>query len=127
MQKRICVIIAVVVLLLVIWYVPKEHSVVLVIPAGSQGELVYAQEELLTLKKQIVVQSIDLSDDATLILENGDLRETVTKLPYAESLIVSVNRGKWYTVGVSMPNPTQEDIRVCIHFENVKARSKEVS
>lgn len=126
MEKKVCVIIAIVVLLMVIWFVPKEHSVKLVIPAGSQGEIVYAQEELLALKKQIVVQSIDFSDDAILILENGDSSERVTKLPY-EPLIVYVQWGKWYTIGVSMPNPTQEDITVCIHFENVKARTKEVS
>lgn len=126
MKKKIFIVIAIVVLLIVIWYSPKDHTVKLVIPAGSQGEIVYAQEELLTLKKQIVVQAIVFSDDAILILENGDSSERVTKLPY-EPLIVYVKWGEWYTIGVSMPNPTQEDITVCIHFENVKARTKEVS
>lgn len=124
MKKKIFIVIAIIALLLTVLFVPKDHTIILVIPAGSQGEIVYAQEELFALKKQIVVQSIDFSDDTTLILENGDSSERVTKLPYGEPLIVYVERGKWYTVGVSMSNPAQEDITVCISFANVKARNK---
>lgn len=126
MKKIIRVTIAMIALLLIVWFVPKEHTIILVIPAGSQGEIVYAQEELLALKKQISVKSNDFFDDAVLLLKNGDLSVRVTDLTKSRPLVVSSKRGAWYTIGVSMSNPTQEDITVCISFADVKARNKDV-
>ena len=53
--------------------------------------------------------------------ENAYERTYFTK---GEPIIVDVEKGAWFKVGVAMENPTDEDIVVSIHVEHVRVRNK---
>ena len=45
----------------------KEYAIRVVIPAGSQGEFVYSDEEISPRKSQIEIKSIDMPKDAEFV------------------------------------------------------------
>lgn len=111
-----------------------SQAIHITIPAGTTGEFVYqeefiySEEEISPLGKQLTLKSIDVSDRAEFVLmpievkeENAYERTYFTK---GEPIIVDVEKGAWFKVGVAMENPTDEDIVVSIHVEHVRVRNK---
>ena len=39
-------------------------------------------------------------------------------------MLITVEKGAWYKIGIAMENPTGEDIVVVFHVANVKVRSE---
>ena len=37
-------------------------------------------------------------------------------------MLIEVEKGTWYKIGIAMENPTDEDIVVVFHVENAKVR-----
>lgn len=106
----------------------KEYAVRIVVPAGNQGEFVYSEEEISPRKSQLDIKSIDMSEDAEFVLMPvSETQENVyecTNFPKGESMLIDVEKGAWYKIGIAMENPTDEDIVVVFHIVNAKVRVK---
>ena len=106
----------------------KDYAVRIVVPAGNQGEFVCSEEEISPRKSQLDIKSIDMSEDAKFVLMPvGETQENVyecTNFPKGEPMLIDVEKGAWYKIGIAMENPTDEDIVVVFHIVNVKVRVK---
>ena len=104
----------------------KEYAISVVVPAGSQGQFVYSDEEISPRKSQLEIKSIDLAEDAEFVLKPiGESQENIyecTNFPKGEPMLIDVDKGAWYKIGIDMENPTGEDIVVVFHVINVKVR-----
>ena len=104
----------------------SEYAIRIVVPAGSQGEFVYSDEEISPRKSRLEIKSIDMAEDAEFVLMPvGETQEIVyecTNFPKGEPMLIDVEKGGWYRIGIDMENPTDEDIIVVFHVVNVKAR-----
>ena len=104
----------------------KEYAIRIVVSAGSQGEFVYSDEEISPRKSRLEIKSIDLAEDAEFVLKpieetEGNIYEC-TNFPKGEPMLIDVEKGAWYKIGIAMENPTDEDIVVVFHVVNVKVR-----
>ena len=104
----------------------KEYAIRIVVPAGSQGEFVYSDEEISARKSRLEIKSIDLAEDAEFVLKPiEELQENIyecTNFPKGEPMLIDVEKGAWYKIGIAMENPTDEDIVVVFHVVNTKIR-----
>ncbi len=102
-----------------------EYNISVVVPAGNQGELVYSDEEIAPFKRYLTVKSIDLSEKERFVLKpvgEEELAFTCTDFPKGVPMVIEVDKGAWYKIGVAMENPADEDIVVSFHVESVKVR-----
>ena len=102
----------------------EGYTIRIIIPAGSQAEFVYSEEEISPLNSQFTIKSIDVSDRTSVVLkavetEKEDISTFLTK---GEPMIVYAEKGTWYKIGIGMQNHTDADIIVVINIENVKVR-----
>ena len=106
----------------------KEYAIRVVVPAGSQGEFVYSDEEISPRKSRLEIKSIDLAEDAEFVLkpieESQENIYECTNFPKGEPLLIDAEKGAWYKIGIAMENPTDEDIVVVFHVINAKVRVK---
>ena len=104
----------------------SEYAIRIVVPAGSQGEFVYSDEEISPRKSRLEIKSIDMAKDAEFVLKPVDETQEnayeCTNFPKGEPMLIAVEKGVWYKIGIAMKNPTDEDIVVVFHVVNVKAR-----
>ena len=104
----------------------KEYAIRIVVPAGSQGEFVYSDEEISARKSRLEIKSIDLAEDVEFVLKPiEELQENIyecTNFPKGEPMLIDVEKGAWYKIGIAMENPTDEDIVVVFHVVNTKIR-----
>ena len=104
----------------------SEYAIRIVVPAGSQGEFVYSDEEISPLKSRLEIKSIDMSEDAEFVLkpieETQENTYECTNFPKGAPILLDVEKGAWYKIGIAMENPTDEDIVVVFHVVNVKVR-----
>ena len=104
----------------------SDYAIKIVVPAGSQGEFVYSDEELSPRKSQLDIKSIDMPMDAEFVLKPIDATQEntyeCTNFPKGEPMLIEVEKGAWYKIGIAMDNPTDEDIVVVFHVVNVKVR-----
>ncbi len=107
---------------------PKQDSYTLriVIPAGSQEEFVYTDEEVSTIKNSIKIWSGDGLGDTQVLL--SPVNET-TEAGYTAAYLTSgipvefdAEKDTWFKIGVNMQNPTNEDIVVYVEVENIEVR-----
>ena len=106
----------------------KEYAIKVVVPAGNQGELVYSEEEISPRKSQLDIKSIDMPKNAEFVLKPvEEMQENTfgcTNFPKGVPMLITVEKGAWYKIGIAMENPTDEDIIVVFHVVNVKVRSE---
>ena len=104
----------------------KEYVIRVVVPAGNQGEFVYSEEEISPRNSQLDIKSIDMSEDAEFVLKPIDTTQKnayeCTNFPKGQPMLIEVEKGTWYKIGIAMENPTDEDIVVVFHVENAKVR-----
>ena len=104
----------------------NDYNIRITVPAGSQGEFIYSDEEISSLKKQLTISSIDLSEDAEFVLkpvaEDEENAYECTDFPKGEPMIINVEKGAWYKIGITMQNSTDEDMVVVFNVEHVKVR-----
>ena len=94
----------------------------------SQGEFIYADEEISPRKSRLEIKSIDLAEDAEFILKpieetEGNIYEC-TNFPKGEPMLIDVEKGAWYKIGIAMENPTDEVVVVVFHVVNAEIRVK---
>ena len=104
----------------------KEYTVRIVVPAGNQGGFVYSEEEISSRKSRLEIKSIDMPEDAEFVLRSvGETQENVyecTDFPKGEPMLIDVEKGTWYKIGIAVENTTNEDIIVVFHVVNAKVR-----
>lgn len=127
MKKRIVFLMTLVCVLGIVGCGAKnDYNIRITVPAGSQGELIYSDEEISSLKKQLTISSIDLSEDAEFVLkpvaEDEENAYECTDFPKGEPMIINVEKGAWYKIGITMQNSTDEDMVVVFNVEHVKVR-----
>ena len=123
-----------VVLAWVVWGQGETYTVHVTVPAGTMDEFVYIEdfiysdEEISPKKKQLTLKSIDVSDRTEFVLmpievteENAYERTYFSK---GEPVVIDVEKGAWFKIGIALQNPTDEDIVVGITIDNVKVRIK---
>lgn len=110
------------------------YTIHVTVPAGTEKQFVYIEdfiysdEEISPKKNQLTLKSIDVPDRTEVVLmpievkeENAYERTYFTK---GEPMIIEVEKGAWFKIGIAMNNSTDEDIVVGITVENVKIRMK---
>ena len=106
----------------------SDYAIRIVVPAGSQGEFVYSDEEMSPRKNQLDIKSIDMPKDAEFVLKPIDATQEntyeCTNFPKGEPMLIEVEKGAWYKIGIAMENPTDEDIVVVFHVVNAKVRTE---
>ena len=107
---------------------PKQDSYTLriVVPAGSQAEFVYTDEEVSTIRNSIKIWSGDGLGDTEVLLspvnETTETGYTATYLTHGMPVEFDAEKDTWFQIGVNMQNPTNEDIIVYVEVENVEVR-----
>ena len=107
---------------------PKQDSYTLriVVPAGSQEEFVYSDEEVSTIKNSIKIWSGDGLGDTEVLLspvnETTETGYTATYLTHGMPVEFDAEKDTWFKIGVNMQNSTDEDIIVYVEVENVEVR-----
>ena len=107
---------------------PKQDSYTLriVVPAGSQEEFVYTEEEVSTVRNSIKIWSGDGLGDTEVLLfpvnKTAETGYTATYLTHGMSVEFDAEKDTWFKIGVNMQNPTNEDIIVYVEVENVEVR-----
>ena len=107
---------------------PKQDSYTLriVVPAGSQEEFVYTDEEVSTLRNSIKIWSGDGLGDTEVLLspvnKTTETGYTATYLTHGMPVEFDAEKDTWFKIGVNMQNPTNEDIIVYVEVENVEVR-----
>ena len=106
----------------------KGYTIRVVVPAGSQGEFVYSDEEISPRKSRLEIKSIDLAEDAEFVLKPIEESEEniykCTNFPKGEPMLIDVEKGAWYKIGIAMENPTDEVVVVVFHVVNAEIRVK---
>lgn len=100
------------------------HTIRIVIPAGSQAEFVYSEEEISPQTNQFTMKSIDVSDNTGVVLKavEAEHESVSTFLDKGQPVVVYAEKGAWFKIGIAIQNPTDEDIVVSVNVENVKVR-----
>ena len=107
---------------------PKQDSYTLriVVPAGSQEEFVYTDEEVSAIRNSIKIWSGDGLGDTEVLLspvnKTTETRYTATYLTHGMPVEFDAEKNTWFKIGVNMQNPTNEDIIVYVEVENVEVR-----
>ena len=107
---------------------PKQdrYTLRIVVPAGSQEEFVYTDEEVSTVRNSIKIWSGDGLGDTEVLLfpvnKTAETGYTATYLTHGMSVEFDAEKDTWFKIGVNMQNPTNEDIIVYVEVENVEVR-----
>ena len=107
---------------------PKQdrYTLRIVVPAGSQEEFVYTDEEVSTVRNSIKIWSGDGLGDTEVLLspvnETTETGYTATYLTHGMPVEFDAEKDTWFKIGVNMQNPTNEDIIVYVEVENVEVR-----
>ena len=140
MRKSIKAIVLILVLALagvlawVLWCQGETYTVHVTVPVGTIGEFVYIEdfiysdEEISPQKNRLELKAINIPDRMEFVLKPIEVEEENayerTYLDNGQPLLVDVEKGAWFKIGIALQNPTDEDIIVGITVENVKVRIK---
>ena len=107
---------------------PKQdrYTLRIVVPAGSQEEFVYTDEEVSTVRNSIKILSGDGLGDTEVLLfpvnKTAETGYTATYLTHGMPVEFDAEKDTWFKIGVNMQNSTNEDIIVYVEVENVEVR-----
>lgn len=102
-----------------------KHTVKIVVPAGSQEAFVYSDEEISPNKDSVTILSGEGVGDTMVVLmpvgtAEGDYRPTY--LTHGMPVKMEAEPGMWFRVGVSVQNPTEEDMVVYVDVMDAEIR-----
>ena len=137
-KKTFAVIMSIIVFAVVlvwgIWGQGETYTVHVTVPAGTINEFVYIEdfiysdEEISPQKNRLELKAINIPDRTEFVLKPIKVTEENayerTYLDNGQPLLIDVEKGAWFQIGIAMQNPTDEDIVVGITVENVKVRIK---
>ena len=117
-----------------VWGQGGTYTVQVTVPAGTMGEFIYIEdfiysdEEISPQKNRLELKAINIPDRTEFVLKPIKVTEENayerTYLDNGQPLLIDVEKGAWFQIGIAMQNPTDEDIVVGITVENVKVRIK---
>ena len=115
-----------------VWGRGETFTIHITVPAGTTDEFIYIEdficsdEEISPQKNRLELKSIDVPDGTEFVLKPIEVKEENayerTYFIKGEPLIIDVEKGAWFKIGIALQNPTDEDIVVGITVENVKVR-----
>ena len=104
------------------------YQIKITIPAGSTDWFVYSDEDISTTGNKITISAGDGMEETEVILKTVEVREETAYLPETlapdKPVIMDVEKGAWFKVGVSLQNETETDQTVYVIVENVKVRTE---
>ncbi|MCM1326366.1 MAG: M56 family metallopeptidase [Bacteroidales bacterium] len=108
---------------------PKRdgYDIKIIVPAGSREPMVYSHEEISPSRNHIIITSGSNLGDTEIALKPIEVKqeraydETVYLTP-GTPVKMEAEKGAWFKVGIHMPNPTEKDIEVYVHIENIEVR-----
>lgn len=104
----------------------KEHDIKIVVPAGSTEDFAYSDEEISPLKDKITICSGEGLGDTEVVLKAIQVTEETSYEPTyitpGMPVVMDVEKGGWFKVGVNLQNPTEEDITVYVTVKDVEVR-----
>ena len=96
------------------------------VPAGSQGEFVFADEEICPIGKKITVSCGEGLEAAEVLLSPVDEAVTAgyvnTPIAPDAPATFDTDPGAWLKVGVNAANDTDEDMTVRVEISGVEVR-----
>ena len=121
-----------VILVWVVWRQGKTYTIHVTVPAGTMDEFVYIEdfiysdEEISPQKSRLELKAINIPDRTEVVLKPIEVTEENayerTFLDNGQPLLIDVEKGAWFKIGIALQNPSDEDIVVGITVENVKVR-----
>lgn len=104
----------------------KSYDIRITISAGSSETYVYSDEEISPQKDKITISSGKGLGDTEVILKPIEIKEENayegTYLTPGMPVKMEVEKGAWFKIGVSVQNPTNEDIDVYVTVTDVDLR-----
>lgn len=117
-----------------VWGQGETYTVQITVPAGTMDEFVYIEDfiysdaEISPQKNQLELKTIDVPDYTEFVLKPIEVTEENayerTYFDKGRPLVIDVEKGAWFQIGIALQNPTDEDIVVNITVENVKVRNE---
>lgn len=128
----IMILLLAVVLIYAIWGQGETYTLQVTVPAGTVDEFVYIEdfiytdEEISPQKNRLELKAINVPDRTEFVLKPIEVTEENayerTYFSNGEPVLIDVEKGGWFKIGIAMQNPTDEDIVVSITAEHVKVR-----
>ena len=104
----------------------QTYEIGITIPAGSTEAFVYSHEEISPTKDTILIFSGEGLGDTEVVLKPVETKEGKTYEPAYLTPGVPVEMeaepGDWFQVGVSVQNPTEQEIKVTVKIKNINVR-----
>lgn len=101
-------------------------TISITVPAGSQGEFIFADEEICPTGKKITVSCGDELGATEVLLAPVDEAVTAgyvnTPIAPCAPATFDTDPGAWLKVGVNVANDTAEDVTVCVEVTGVEVR-----
>ena len=94
----------------------KTYEVRITIPAGNTAEYVFADVMLEPNKDSVTLSAVGVSD--TEVMLKGTTSSATAYLTKGLPAEVSVNAGERYQLGVSVQNPSDQDIYVIVKVKD---------
>ena len=107
---------------------PKRDSfeVTIVVPAHGQNQFYYSEEQISPSRNRIILNAGANIVDTEVVLKTIEVKEENSYEPvyltHGMPVKMDVEKGAWFSVGVYMDNPTDEDIIVSVIVDNVSVR-----
>ena len=106
------------------------HTVKIVVPAGSQAEFVYSEEEISPKGSSVTLSSGEGLSDTEVVLRLAEGGTGTGKqdaylpayLTPGMPVRMEAEKGAWFKIGVSVQNPTGEDIVVYVDVKGADVR-----
>ncbi len=106
----------------------NAYQIKITIPAGSTDWFVYSDEDISPTGNKITISAGHGMEETEVILKTVEVREETAYLPETlapdKPVIMDVEKGAWFKVGVSLQNETETDQTVYVIVENVKVRTE---
>ena len=114
------------------WGQGETYTIHVTVPAGTMDEFVYIEdfiysdEEISPQKSRLELKAINIPERMEVVLKPIEVTEENayerTFLDNGQPLLIDVEKGAWFKIGIALQNPSDEDIVVGITVENVKVR-----
>ena len=104
----------------------NTFAISITVPAGSQGEFVFADEEICPTGKKIRISCGEGLGEAEVLLAPVDEAVTAgyvnTPIAPGAPAAFDADPGAWLKVGVNVANDTAEDVTVWVEISGVEVR-----
>lgn len=106
---------------------PKEYQIRVTIPAGSTERFCYSDEEICPKGNALTLYAGEGLGDTSIVLLPVEVRkenayDEATYITPGMPVKMEVEKGAWFKIGVSMQNPSEENIDVYVSVSNVDVR-----